>query len=130
MLKASRILAQTDSAESDEEEDSDYNDRLLEEELIRRMEEGQNVSDEGGEESAELQNMLQGVRCAAHTLQLAILDALAEPGIAVIAKARAVCRDLKESNVYGSNKAGRSKEANNRLPHSLVFNMFDVRKAY
>jgi bifunctional polynucleotide phosphatase/kinase len=110
MLKASRILAQTDSAESDEEEDSDYNDRLLEEELIRRMEEGQNVSDEGGEESAELQNMLQGVRCAAHTLQLAILDALAEPGIAVIAKARAVCKTLRSQTFMAAIRlAGQKK---------------------
>jgi hypothetical protein len=35
---------------------------------------------EGGEESMEVQTLLQGVRCADHTLQLAILDALDEPG--------------------------------------------------
>ena len=99
MLKASRILDQTESADSDEKEESDYSDRLHEEELIRRMEEGQNVCDEGGKKSVDFQNMLQGVRCAAHTIQLAIqlaiLDALAEPGITVTAKARAVCKTLR-----------------------------------
>jgi hypothetical protein len=35
--------------------------------------------------------MLQGVRCAVQILQLTILDALDEPGITIIAKARVVC---------------------------------------
>jgi hypothetical protein len=32
--------------------------------------------------------MLQGVRCAVQILQLTILDALDEPGITIISKAR------------------------------------------
>jgi hypothetical protein len=40
MLKACRILAQTESTDDDEEEKTDIADRLNEEELIRRMEEG------------------------------------------------------------------------------------------
>jgi hypothetical protein len=74
---------------------TDIADRLNEEELIRRMEEGQNTCEEGGEESMEVQTLLQGVRYAAHTLQLAILDALDEPGITIIAKARVVCKVLR-----------------------------------
>jgi hypothetical protein len=74
------------------------------------MEEGQNVCDEGGEENADFQNMLQGVRCAAHTLQLAILDALAEPGITVIAKARAVCKTLRSQTFMAAIRlAGQKK---------------------
>jgi bifunctional polynucleotide phosphatase/kinase len=43
MLKACRILAQTESTGDDEEEETDIADRLNEEKLIRRMEEGQNA---------------------------------------------------------------------------------------
>ena len=56
-VKSQSNLGRTESADSDEEEESDYADRLQEKELIRRMEEGQNVSDEGGEESKDFQNM-------------------------------------------------------------------------
>jgi hypothetical protein len=43
MLKACRILAQTESTGDDDEEETDIADRLNEEKLIRRMEEGQNA---------------------------------------------------------------------------------------
>ncbi len=76
-------MGQTESADSDEEEESDYANRLHEEELIRRMEEGQNVCEERGEESVDFQNMLKGVRCAAHTLQLALLFSLIFRGSSV-----------------------------------------------
>jgi hypothetical protein len=43
MLKACRILAQTESTDGDEEDETDIADRLNEEKLIRPMEEGQNA---------------------------------------------------------------------------------------
>ncbi len=46
----------------------------------------------------DVQTLLQGVRCAAHTLQLAILDALDEPDIAIIAKARVDCNVLRSQS--------------------------------
>ena len=108
-------MGQTESADSDKEEESDYADRLHEEELIRRVKEGQNVCDERGEESANFQNILQSVRCAAHTLQRAILDALADPGTTVIAKARAVCKTLRSQTFMAAIRLiyCRSKEADN-----------------
>lgn len=101
MLKSCRIPAQNESTDDDEEEENDIADRLNEEELIRRMEKGQNACKEGGEESMEVPTLLQGVRYAGHTLKLTILDALDEPGVTIIAKARV--QGLKDSNVYGSN---------------------------
>ncbi|EFX80196.1 hypothetical protein DAPPUDRAFT_318888 [Daphnia pulex] len=50
------------------------------------------------EESMDVQTLLQGVRCAAHTLQLAILDALEEPDIAIIAKVRVACKVLRSQS--------------------------------
>ncbi len=73
MLKACRILAQTESTHGDKEDETDIADRLNEEKLIRPMEEGQNAWEEGGEESMGVQTLLQDVRCAAHILQLATL---------------------------------------------------------
>ncbi|KZR96122.1 Uncharacterized protein APZ42_009715, partial [Daphnia magna] len=100
----------------DEEEETDIADRLNEEELIRRMEEGQNACKEGGEESMEVQTLLQGVRCSAHTLQLAILDALDEPGITIIAKARAVCKVLRSQTFMAAIRlAGQKKPLINCL---------------
>lgn len=110
MLKACRILAQTESTDDDEEEETDIADRLNEEELIRRMEEGQNTCEEGEEESMEVQTLLQGVRCAAHTLQLAILDALDEPGITIISKTRVVCKVLRSQTFMAAIRlAGQKK---------------------
>ncbi|KZS04144.1 Zinc finger BED domain-containing-like protein [Daphnia magna] len=110
MLKTCRILAQTESTDDDEEEETDIADRLNEEELIRRMKEGQNACEEGGEESMEVRTLLQGVRCSAHTLQLAILDALDEPGITIIAKARAVCKVLRSQTFMAAIRlAGQKK---------------------
>ncbi len=100
-MKSCRILAQNESTDDEEEEETDIADRLNEEELIRRMEKEQNACKEGGEESMEVPTLLQGVRCAAHTIKLTILDALDEPGETIIVKAKV--QGLKEPNVYGSN---------------------------
>ncbi|KAK4003810.1 hypothetical protein OUZ56_005562 [Daphnia magna] len=67
MLKTCRILAQTESTDDDEEEETDIADRLNEEELIRRMKEGQNACEEGGEESMEVRTLLQGVLLCSHS---------------------------------------------------------------
>jgi hypothetical protein len=55
-----------------------------------------------------VQTMLQGVRCAVQILQLTIVDALDEPGITIIAKARVVCKVLR-SKTFMATLAGKKK---------------------
>jgi hypothetical protein len=57
-----------------------------------------------------VQILLQGLRCATHTLQITILDALDEPGITIIAKARVVCKVFRSQTFMAAIRlAGKNK---------------------
>lgn len=49
-----------------------------------------------------IRDVVRGIRCAAHTLQLAVLDALKLKSVdRLIAKARVAMKNLEKSGVYG-----------------------------
>lgn len=92
MQKAVKVLSdmQANGMSDDEEEESDADTE---------------VCDESQEPVVEIDSVVQGhvlrsVRCSAHTLQLAVEDALKDKGVSnVIAKARCVAKRLRTTNV-------------------------------
>ncbi|KAH7950301.1 hypothetical protein HPB49_022119 [Dermacentor silvarum] len=99
MLKAARLLGETDhetdASSSDEEADTGYPEFEHCGSLLDNAEDAESLGLDGAE-------FKLGVRCAAHTLQLAVSDALKDSGSnTLVAQCRALAKKLRAQSAMG-----------------------------
>lgn len=113
MLKAVRLLGEADdeNESSSSDEEADAGDHAFQAcGSLSVLDNSDDAELPGADEG-----FLLGIRCAAHTLQLAASDALRESRACTII---AECCTLVK-RAHGSDKEARAKEARHRLPHKV-----------
>lgn len=83
-----------------ETEEDEETSKIVMENLLISLKEMHNNIDENSD-AAFFQSITHGVRCGAHTIQLAVFDAIKKDARVekIISKARAVCKKLRTPNI-------------------------------